>query len=277
MGRTWGSWEIDDGVKLGVGTAAMILSFCLFLSPLKTFVKIVQEKTTSEFSSLPYQMTFFNCTLWILYTNYEGSLLSALITNCVGIVIEVIYLTIFVYFSSNRKRFAIQMLSGAVVVGVVMAVISVPKLNVAVTSEQNVPAFTLGLLATFFNILMYGAPLSVIATVIKTRSVEYMPFLLSFFTLINSSMWLTYGVYVGDIWVSTPNACGVILGIIQLVIYAVYSGADPYDELEAQGLKDRLMATEEDIHDAQRSSNSGATAARPLRQDFIGDTHGEDA
>jgi len=206
-------------------------------------------------------------------------LLSALITNCVGIVIEVIYLIFFVYFSPNRKRFAIQMLSGAVLVGVVMAVISIPSVtNVAVTSEQDVPAFTLGLLATFFNILMYGAPLSVIATVIKTRSVEYMPFLLSFFTLINSSMWLTYGVYVGDIWVSTPNACGVILGIIQLVIYAVYSSADPYDELEAQ-------ATEDDFHDAQRrSSHSGGTGGggggrqsnsgtRALRQDFIGEDH----
>jgi len=272
MGRTWGSWEINDGVKLSVGTVAMILSFCLFASPAKTFVRIYKERSTSEFSSFPYQMTFFNCTLWILYTFYEGSLLSATITNCVGLGVELFYLAMFVNYATERRKFFLQMLSGVVLVGVVMAVISVPSLTgVAVTSEQNVPAFTLGLLATVVNILMYGAPLTVIATVIRTRSVEYMPFLLSFFTLINSCMWLTYGIYVGDIWVSIPNASGVILGIIQLVIYAVYSNAEPYDELEAHGGHD------EDHHSVDHEPLGGdgmgkgrvhgsAGSSRPLSQ-----------
>jgi len=219
------------------------------------------EKSTSEFSSMPYQMTFFNCLLWILYTFYEGSLLSALLTNCIGIVIEVVYLGFFFYFSTLKKRFAIQMIAGLVLVGVALTVINVPSVNVEVDSQQNVPAFTLGLMATIFNILMYGAPLSVIATVIKTRSVEYMPFLLSFFTTINSSMWLTYGIYVGDIWVSIPNACGVILGVIQLAIYAVYSSALPYDELEAQATDEEIRA----VNPAAMAGSNGVMS-RPLTQ-----------
>jgi len=256
MGRTWGSWEINDNIKLAVGTCAMILSFCLFLSPVKTFYKIIKEKTTSEFSAMPYQMTFFNCTMWILYTAYEGGLLSAFITNVVGIVIETTYLLIFLRYTPLKRRFGYQMLAGFVLAGAVTAVVNVPSLDVTVTSEQNFPAFALGLLATVFNVLMYGAPLSVLALVIRTRSVEFMPFALSFFTLINSATWLSYGIYVGDIWVSIPNACGVVLGIIQLVIYAVYANAEPYDELGGGDAE------------APEGSPSQKQARRQLKQPF---------
>ena len=43
------------------------------------------------------------------------------------------------------------------------------------------------------------------AKVVKTRSVEYMPFLLSFFLTLNAVMWFGYGLCKKDYYVAVSN------------------------------------------------------------------------
>ena len=42
-------------------------------------------------------------------------------------------------------------------------------------------------------------------TVIKTKSVEYMPFLLSFFLFVNAGVWSIYAVLVKDIYIGVSS------------------------------------------------------------------------
>ncbi|KAJ4827220.1 hypothetical protein Tsubulata_049040, partial [Turnera subulata] len=55
-----------------------------------------------------------------------------------------------------------------------------------------------------------------------TKSVEYMPFLLSFFLFLNGGIWSAYAVLVKDFYIGVPNAIGFILGSAQLILYAIY-------------------------------------------------------
>jgi solute carrier family 50 protein (sugar transporter) len=95
-------------------------------------------------------------------------------------------------------------------------------------------------------------------TVVKTRSVEYMPFSLSFFLFLNGSVWSVYSVLVKDYFIGVrvpqqivsvtvyfflfpehlnlttpyicmqiPNAIGFVLGTAQLVLYMAYRKATP--------------------------------------------------
>mmetsp|Transcript_166619 Transcript_166619/g.319823 ORF Transcript_166619/g.319823 Transcript_166619/m.319823 type:complete len:135 (+) Transcript_166619:65-469(+) len=82
----------------------------------------------------------------------------------------------------------------------------------------------MGVLCLLINILMYGAPLGVVRQVIRTRSVEFMPLGLSLFTLMCSSSWFVYSFLVSDLWIFVPSASGVVLGILQLIIYSMYQG-----------------------------------------------------
>ncbi|CAA0812918.1 Bidirectional sugar transporter SWEET1 [Striga hermonthica] len=69
---------------------------------------------------------------------------------------------------------------------------------------------------------MYASPLAVMKVVIKTKSVEYMPFLLSLFVFLSATCWLIYGLIGKDIFILVPNGLGCLFGAMQLSLYAVY-------------------------------------------------------
>uniref|UniRef100_F6I1N8 Bidirectional sugar transporter SWEET n=1 Tax=Vitis vinifera TaxID=29760 RepID=F6I1N8_VITVI len=78
-----------------------------------------------------------------------------------------------------------------------------------------------------FYILLYFfyAPMQAKAKVIRTKSVEFMPFSLSFFLTLSAIMWFAYGLLKNDPCVAIPNILGVILGLVQMVLYGFYRNA----------------------------------------------------
>uniref|UniRef100_M1CBD7 Nodulin MtN3 family protein n=2 Tax=Solanum TaxID=4107 RepID=M1CBD7_SOLTU len=69
---------------------------------------------------------------------------------------------------------------------------------------------------------MYGSPLSIIRLVIKTKSVEFMPFFLSLFVFLCGASWFAFGLLGKDPFVAIPNGFGFGLGTVQLILYAIY-------------------------------------------------------
>ncbi|PUZ63519.1 hypothetical protein GQ55_3G074000 [Panicum hallii var. hallii] len=76
---------------------------------------------------------------------------------------------------------------------------------------------------SFIIIYIWYAPREKKKQVIKTKSVEFMPFYLSLFSLLTSFMWTLYGVLGRDPYLTAPNSVGCLTGILQLVVYCIYS------------------------------------------------------
>lgn len=89
-------------------------------------------------------------------------------------------------------------------------------------NELDLRIIVIGMICACLNVLMYGSPLAAMKTVITTKSVEFMPFFLSFFLFLNGGIWATYAVLDRDIFLGIPNGIGFVLGTIQLIIYAIY-------------------------------------------------------
>jgi solute carrier family 50 protein (sugar transporter) len=87
--------------------------------------------------------------------------------------------------------------------------------------ENIVGAIVIGNLLFF-----YGAPLSTIATVLKTRSSRsiHVPTMIT--NTANGAFWCAYGIAVQDYLIGGPNGVGAFLGGIQIVLCVLFPHGD---------------------------------------------------
>ncbi|KAL4636883.1 hypothetical protein ACB092_03G040300 [Castanea dentata] len=177
-----------------VGVVGNIISVLLFLSPLGTFQRIVKHRSTEEFESFPYICTLLASALWTYYgVTKPGSLLVATI-NGFGVVVEIVYVTLYLVFSPPGARAKTGTLVALLDVGFLAGVILLTHFLLHGDTKIDV----IGFLCAGLNIVMYASPLAAMKTVVTTKSVEYMPFLLSFFSFLNGGIWTFYAVLVKD-------------------------------------------------------------------------------
>ncbi|GMH01127.1 hypothetical protein Nepgr_002966 [Nepenthes gracilis] len=77
----------------------------------------------------------------------------------------------------------------------------------------------------YITIFLFYATKDARRQVIRTKSVKYMPFLLSFFLTISAVMWFFYGLLKKDCYIAIPNVLGFSFGIVQMVLYAIYKNS----------------------------------------------------
>ncbi|XP_073127974.1 bidirectional sugar transporter SWEET1-like isoform X2 [Henckelia pumila] len=165
-------------------------------------------------------MTLLNCLLstWYGLPFVSKNNVSVSSINGAGVALELIYVLIFLIFSRKKEKVKILGLLCCILsVFSVIALVSVLAIHDA-NKRKNLCGFA----ATIFSIIMYASPLSAMRMVIKTKSVEYMPFLLSLFVTLCGTSWFIYGLIGKDIFILVPNGFGCFLGTMQLILYAIY-------------------------------------------------------
>ncbi|WZZ42675.1 hypothetical protein YC2023_038934 [Brassica napus] len=182
--------------------AGNVISVLVFLSPVETFWKIVKRRSTEEYECLPYICTLMGSLLW----TYYGILKTVALVLALNVIFPVIMIV------GTRTAF-----------------------GYAKTRSNS-----MGFICAALNIIMYGSPLSAIKTVVKTRSVKYMPFWLSFLLFLNGAIWAVYALLLHDVFLLVPNGMGFFLGTVQLLIYTFYRNAKPNKEDEEEALAPSL-------------------------------------
>ncbi|PIA34817.1 hypothetical protein AQUCO_03700238v1 [Aquilegia coerulea] len=209
-----------DAIRTAVGILGNIIALALFLSPVPTFIQIWKKGSVEQFSPIPYLATLLNCMFWVLYglpIVHPHSMLVITI-NGTGFAIELTYVLLFIFNSEgkNRLRVVVMLLIEIVMVGIVGILV----INLAHTYERR--SLIVGSICIVFGTMMYVAPLSVMKLVITTKSVEYMPFFLSFASFANGICWTTYALIKFDINITIPNGIGTFLALLQLILYATF-------------------------------------------------------
>ncbi|KAK4477858.1 hypothetical protein RD792_017121, partial [Penstemon davidsonii] len=82
-------------------------------------------------------------------------------------------------------------------VGFYMAAILITRLAL----DKDTQIKIIGVLCDSVTIVSFASPLAAMSTVVRTRSVEYMPFFLSFFSFLVALTWAIYAVLVRDIFI----------------------------------------------------------------------------
>ncbi|KAL9321443.1 hypothetical protein ACSQ67_013282 [Phaseolus vulgaris] len=201
------------------GILGNIISLMVYLAPAHTFYGIYKKKCTEGFQSLPYLVALFSSSLWLYYASFNIKHSVFLITiNSLGCVIEIVYIVIFIkYAHKDAKNLTIKLVA-AMNLGSLALILLVTHFALNASLQVKV----IGWICDIVSLSVFAAPLSIMAQVVRTKSVQFMPFSLSFSLTLNAIMWLAYGLFNKDNCVALPNVGGVALGVLQMVLYAIY-------------------------------------------------------
>ncbi|KAJ8752805.1 hypothetical protein K2173_008540 [Erythroxylum novogranatense] len=197
-------------LHLVVGVLGNVASMFLYSAPITTFTRVARNRSTEEFSCIPYLISLLAC---VAYTWYSTPVLS--------------FIIIFLRFAPGKEKVKV----GAMFVLVLVISVVVVLVSIFIYHDHPHRKLFVGWVAIVTATSMYGSPLVAMKTVIETQSVEFMPFYLSFFTFLASALWSIYGLLELDFYIAAPNVIGTLLGMAQLVLYFKYNKKGGIKEL----------------------------------------------
>ncbi|KAK2636860.1 hypothetical protein Ddye_031652 [Dipteronia dyeriana] len=205
-------------MTVAFGILGNFISFLVFLVPVTTFYRIYKRKTTESFQCLPYLVALFSSMLWLYYAMVNGHAFLLITINSFGCVIETIYIVMFIaYAPIENRKLAIK----------ILFIMNIGAFTLILLTTQfflkgNQQVIVIGWICVAFSVCVFAAPLSIVAHVIRTKSVEFMPFNLSFCLTVSAIMWFGYGISLKDICIAIPNVIGFVLGLVQMILYVIY-------------------------------------------------------
>lgn len=215
--------NIQNPLPFTFGILGNIISIMVYLAPAPTFYRIVKKKSTEGFQSVPYVVALFSAMIWIYYATLKSDATLLISINSVGCVIETIYIAIYLAYAPKKVMvLTLKFLALLNFVGFCLIV----GLTHYLLKRSN-RARALGWICIVLSVSVFVAPLSIMKKVVRTKSVEFMPFWLSFFLAVSAVMWFFYGLLMKDFFVALPNVLGFFFGIIQMVLYVIYKNATP--------------------------------------------------
>ncbi|KAG0539070.1 hypothetical protein BDA96_03G290900 [Sorghum bicolor] len=205
------------------GLAGNVFALALFLSPVPTFKRVLKAKSTEQFDGLPYLLSLLNCCICLWYglpwvSGGGGRALVATV-NGTGALFQLAYISLFIFYADSRTT---RLRITGLLVLVVFAFALIAHASIALF-DQPVRQLFVGSVSMASLVSMFASPLAVMGLVIRTECVEFMPFYLSLSTFLMSASFAMYGLLLRDFFIYFPNGLGVILGAMQLVLYAYYS------------------------------------------------------
>ncbi|XP_057949685.1 bidirectional sugar transporter SWEET15-like [Malania oleifera] len=204
------------------GLLGNIVSFFVYFAPLPTFFKVYKKKSTEGFHSVPYVVALFSAMLWMYYGLINTSAFLLITINSFGCLIECFYIAMYLAYAPRAAKTVTLRLFVALNVVAFSGIVAFTHYAV----KGSIRIHVLGWICASLSVSVFAAPLSIMAQVIRTKSVEYMPFNLSLFLTLSAVMWLSYGLLLKDLYVAVPNILGLIFGVVQMVLYGLYRDRD---------------------------------------------------
>ncbi|KAG7389826.1 hypothetical protein PHYBOEH_007221 [Phytophthora boehmeriae] len=198
-----------------------ITAIMVALSPAPDFWSIYKNRSTGTVSILPVVTMFCNCYVWVMYAHLVNNFLPIFVICTVGMFTSIAFGACY-YHWSNDHRYIHQLYSVAFkVLAVYTLYFALGTSGVTNQSDDHVET-TLGILSSLVNLALDASPLETIKEVIQTRDASTIPIVLSTTFLLNAAVWVAYAIADNNIFLLVPNAVGMILCSIQVILYRVY-------------------------------------------------------
>ncbi|CAB9515828.1 Bidirectional sugar transporter SWEET2a [Seminavis robusta] len=266
-----------------------IVGVYMFYAPFQDVQKALARGSLGDLNPLPWAFTLGNCCGWVFYSILINNLF-VFFPNMIGFLFAVwfnlaatklLYTQQFTALPQqqhdNNKRQTSQQQPQQThaapsydycVMAVVLiwaSIIALVGFGLALSLETK--QWIVGGASNLNLLFFYGAPLSTIATVLRTRNTASIHFLTMVTNTANGCFWAAYGFAIMDFLIFVPNGLGALLGFVQLALYVTFprvmsTDDDQQQEEEAVVVDEESIPTAKDQEDAQDAS--GLTAREDI-------------
>ncbi|XP_051184577.1 bidirectional sugar transporter SWEET2a-like [Lolium perenne] len=250
-----------------IGNSVSCVLICI---PLKTFVEpIMRGNTVGNRTPYGHVLMLATAAAWGLYASitYKESRISTII-NAICFVFQLIYVLVFIRYAQGMARWtAVALLLTALIGSGVLAWVVIVK----VIDRHELDRSTIATIASAVSCVTYAAVGYDIAVVACSKDVSNMDPLVE--VLLNiliagASVYYAFLSSPVDKYIGVPNAIGVVILLVQLVVFVMHCKAKPEDEEEAPQTVQAPQTVEEAINNASNStpdygSDLGAMFASP--------------
>jgi hypothetical protein len=200
-----------------VSTSALLCTSFFFFSPLPDVMQIRNTGSCGDNKVFNFVSMFNNTLLWCIYATCKGLYFPQLVTNVLGASCASFYL-----FSYWSNAIGAEREEANSKIGISVAIVTVSALYPLTMGVTDTVIQHLGYECIVFNIIMYGAPLTELGSVLATKSVDTMPFAFVLMNQICSCLWFMVGILVQDVPTWGPNIIGISLAFFQLCLFTAF-------------------------------------------------------
>lgn len=204
-----------------VNIAGTVTTIVLLFSPFPDFRRIHTEKNTGEVRILPVLMLCLNCFTWAAYGYLSATYFPVMSINAFGALTSFVFSCVFYRWSSDRAmlhKIGSVTLAWMLLVILFVVLCSTDVLAISTNAQEKISGYA----AVTLNVCLYASPLKTMTLVLRTKSAASLPAMMCCVNLVNGSIWVLYGILANDMFVLSPNAIGVALSAIQVVLCIKY-------------------------------------------------------
>lgn len=226
-----------------------IVGTMMFMAPLKAVLQVRRDRDLGALNPVPYPAQTANAIAWIAYsyvivpTNKSGSALLFWV-NELGVLFG-LFFTLSCYGpapTKSKDRILAISLFFAFVIPLIGAIGMLTEM-----SNDDLQLMW-GFTANGILLMYYGAPLSTVVTVVKTKSSKTLNLPLCIMQTINGCLWLGYGLAVSDPFIYVPNAIGACTGGLLCFLLFIYREKRIDTTTRRTMRQDPEMGTDDDHH-----------------------------
>ena len=198
---------------------ATCLTMCFYFSPIFPFINVLKGKLSYEDTpGILVTSIYINCFCWYIYGDTIFSE-PIKICNLIGAITS--FFLILIYLAYEIKKYTVDAILNILII--FTGSYAVYKGITIMIDDDTI----IGKICFGTYCLLFFTPIQLIYRVIKEKNFNLIPIYLSYASLLSSYLWIIYGVFIKDLYITFTNVIGIILTKIQIFIFLKYKRKYP--------------------------------------------------
>ena len=203
-----------DTVQEVIGWIGCGVNFLYFLAPCMPFLNVLRGRLNFEDSPGVFVTTcYVNCFVWYIYGDMIFSD-QVKYSFCAGAIASLCLMVIYLVY--ELKKYLVDTILNVLIL--ITGTWAVYRALTIIIDDDRV----VGKICIATSIVMYLTPMQILYKVIREKNFILIPIRAASVYFCASIIWIVYGILLEDFYLVCPHVIGVILSLVQIVVYLNY-------------------------------------------------------